>query len=832
PFRIVLFARRSANGGNYALALGMLGGTTVLTACHLFLATFGTALPAVTALALALAVGFESAWRPAKRRLTRAALQRQHGTLCILLAAWGVVLPALMQQAIASAGAISLDVMASPGRALLFQWLVALFVVSPGVYLATRQLLNTGELPAVGSDNGDRDSNPTPSAAAASSPSATLYGASIGYRILHAPGRLVAAWREWIGPSRPLPAAESYRFRYQLGAVAGMTAAAVVLAPFLGLYVTCLIAATLGTGAFLGAWILAYRSSATEATPLSRDDRVTAGPKLRFHAAGETVWNWATFAVVGGLVAIVMRMLNQFAATSGWLVYAQWGAVLAGVALGIRAGLRRSLSRPDRDESVAVAYRLAVAAVCVLLVFGVLIDVSLWINTWLTMPWLVVASRCLIVVALLLPVGLGWGRLSVARTSRQTAAALPRLHVFAVVAGSLSVCWVALRLASTVDVFAILTLALAMLAAVRWSVSRLSRTGAQPPDDERAPSAGLWRRRIRRVAFAASVAALSALPWYRSLYSPLRSARQLFATNVFVARMRGLDRRLLSFLDEGRPVAVVEGDRGTLTLWRYRGTQLQIRENGVPKSLVSTDPRLCPQYSAEVMPAVLPLVLHEKPHHVLLLGANGGVALTTTLSFPVKSVTCVEGDARLQELLKAHVWSESREDPADDGRLRWVTMEPALAVACGGDSYDVIVSTPDQSALLQSSPYFTRGFYRRVSRRLAADGIFCQRFRHVDYGPKPMRIVAKTLQAVFRHVGAVEIAAGEIALLATNSESALSRKGVVKRFQAPHVRNVLSRMGWDWSYPLNLSAFGHEGLKMFADATPTDVNTAANGSFA
>jgi len=876
--------RRASNARNYTLLLGTIGGAYLLTACHLFLATFGTSPQSATALALALALAFELAWkrepRGFRKPLGSSHAMRSHGLLALFAAAWMFALPWGIELALSTAGKIPMDVMAAPGRGLMFQVLTAVVLLSPPLYWLVRTALLLPRFLAGPAFQPDRSESPSPSrpdrACQAGKPD--LRKTTYRWRDF-----VVDVWR-WCrslrGDRPKLPAETAVLARYLLGVVAGLLLCLFVTGPTIGLYAGTLIGAVVGTLVFLVVWVRSPQLSAEE----SGDCPDSLGPadSRRWFA---DIRHGVAVMTAGVLAAALLRMLNQLAAEAAYLVYFEWSMILLGATIGIRrrregvgcpefnfpqlvsAGQNVSIGKLNSGHPTPTStdlfppFFLALVGALTLAAFSLFIDWSLWINAFIVAPWLTIAARCAIVAAVLVPFGFGWGRLALAPVADVPGSprdsALPAFSLFAFVGGFLAARWIAFDRLGTADTLLAAVWSLAAISGIKWGLhfrskrrlatwhcltdaAKVDRRGetddgvrqavAHPPlTTHHSPLTRIW---TRRTAFAAALALLVALPWLRPAFDPVRSARQLFATNVFMARMHGLDRGMLSFLDEGRPVAVEETRRGTLTVWRYRGTQLQLRENGVPKALVSTNPRLVPHFSAEVMPAALPMVLHERPHHVLILGTSGGVSLTTALSFPVKSVTCVEGDGQLVELLRRHVWSESRRRPAADARVQWVPLEPALAVACGGDTYDVIVSTPDESALLKSSPYFTRGFYRGVSRRLADDGIFCQRFHQVDYGAMPLQTAVKTLQSVFRSVGTIEIAAGEMALLATNSPHGLTRAGLVERFQARHVRTVLARIGWDWSFPLNLTAYGNDGLRKFAETDSARVNTAANGRFA
>ncbi|MCA9019616.1 MAG: hypothetical protein KDA74_05710, partial [Planctomycetaceae bacterium] len=159
----------------------------------------------------------------------------------------------------------------------------------------------------------------------------------------------------------------------------------------------------------------------------------------------------------------------------------------------------------------------------------------------------------------------------------------------------------------------------------------------------------------------------------------------------------------------------------------------------------------------------------------------------------------------------------------------------ALAMAASADAenrYDLIISNPVQSVVTQSQAEFTTEFYRNVSRHLNEDGIFCQRFQHIDFGAQPLRVMAQTFRTAFQQVLAIEIANGETLFMGTNSEQGFVRGHLIDRVQAPQVRRTLAQVGWDWSVLLNLAAYSDNALADMAADVKTSVNNTSSGNFA
>lgn len=528
---------------------------------------------------------------------------------------------------------------------------------------------------------------------------------------------------------------------------------------------------------------------------------------------GDAVPAIVVFFATGATLAGLSRWMHQLALASTWIHWTQWACVIAGAALGwawmrgrAHGGIR------DRRSWLGLCLLLGAWPVVLLLAFPLFTEWSLATNSYVSQVWLVLASRVLMVAVVLLPMAAAWGALARVRADVFV------FHPWAAAAGYI-VMQALLMPAFGLDVALVGMVWLLAAAAIVWWIP-----------------ARQWPSRRSIAVLWASAACLIALAWgCRENYCPTRSAKLLFDTGVFNARRDGTNRKLLPFLDEGRCLSLREGRHGTLTVWKYGGTQLQIRESGAPHALIGTDPRACPNSSAEVVPAVMPLVVCKSPRRALVLGLRGGMALQTCLSFPLQELVCVEPDEVAIDLVASGLAGEISQSPLEDDRVRLLRMEPAFAMACLDSRFDVVIGNADQSALAHNAGYFTREFFTRAAHCLSDDGVFAQRFDYVDYGAEPIQVVVASMLAAFRTVVAVETAPRNLLLLGTNSPQGIIRPELATRMQKPHVRDVLSQVGWDWSVLLDLPAYSHgalEKLCQLSDGKSVAANSESNGTFA
>lgn len=606
---------------------------------------------------------------------------------------------------------------------------------------------------------------------------------------------------------------------FSFGLALGVLASGLWLAPWLGLDRLTLIC----TGV-IAAWatvrVLRPQRVVSDSRSEMRDQLATrtrsaseGPPSLTLRVGMDLV----LIAVSGGLFAVWRRMAHQLVPQTSFALAGE----LAAVAIGFSAGIVIAgwLSRRRNVNESLVRLRLAaglvVWSVVAVAAFPWLARGALWLNAFVWQTGWLSLGRSGLTALLLAPVGFAFGLASNSDVMRT------RWQVAVQVSLGLAGFWLTTLIMTSPANPAAVSLCLAALllvsVALRWPLIATSM-----------PS------RIGLLGWATPVLLLACSPMWLANYTPDATARMLFSTHVFTARRGGVEPAQLQRLDDGRLLKVLEGSRGTFSVWKHNGHQIHVREDGVPNGVITTDADIFPHYAAEVLPAALPLMLHETPLRVMVLGLGSGAPLTSVLSFPVQDVICVEPDRSLVRLANEVLYPHPETNPLMDGRLRMVVVDPALAMlGTPPDSgFDVIVSHPDHSFLARSAPCFTRQFYQHVANHLSPAGIFSQRFQMVDYGAEPLRCVAATMQSVFREVMLLEVAPGELALLATNDERGLVRPLLAERVAAPHCRGLLSRMGLDWSSLLVFGGYSHETLAKFVAGGNAEANTVSNSRLA
>ncbi|MCH2203539.1 MAG: hypothetical protein MK102_16350, partial [Fuerstiella sp.] len=309
-----------------------------------------------------------------------------------------------------------------------------------------------------------------------------------------------------------------------------------------------------------------------------------------------------------------------------------------------------------------------------------------------------------------------------------------------------------------------------------------------------APATLLWRAPAisNRFRVMGSLSAAAAVTGIMGASPDMAGpSRLLFSIRPIVAVHRGVSTEMIPETDTARMTESYDSAEGTVTKWRLHADVLETRLNGHSVGEVSTNTSTTPQPAAEVLTCVLPLVLHEHPGSVLLMGDYSGVALRTCQQFPLHRVTVIKPPA-----VRGHDTSDGTSENADTQVL--LTAPEIVIRDTSVAPVDVLISVLADPLRSASLSRMSVSWFRAVSERLAADGVFCQRIRQQYIGRDSVLQLLGRVSEAFENVAMVRIGPGEIALLGSNSSLPLLDQGVLARMSRRHVQRELSRCGWDW----------------------------------
>jgi spermidine synthase len=269
---------------------------------------------------------------------------------------------------------------------------------------------------------------------------------------------------------------------------------------------------------------------------------------------------------------------------------------------------------------------------------------------------------------------------------------------------------------------------------------------------------------------AAAVLAAVAPPWDRSL---LASGGYLYAQYV----PKDLD--LVPLLRAGTLLYYREGASATVSVKRLTGT-LTLAVDG------KTDASNRGDMLTQKLIAHLPLLLHENPREVAIVGLGSGVTAGAALRHPIARADVLEISPEVVEA--ASFFDAENHRALDDPRTRLIVGDGRSHLQLTSRRYDVIVSEPSNPWIAGVAALFTREFFAAAADRLAPGGIIAQWANAYNISDRDLRAIVATFRSVFPDATVWLVGGDDVLLIG-------SRAG------GPPLEARLAGIGAHWSRP-------------------------------
>ncbi len=128
------------------------------------------------------------------------------------------------------------------------------------------------------------------------------------------------------------------------------------------------------------------------------------------------------------------------------------------------------------------------------------------------------------------------------------------------------------------------------------------------------------------------------------------------------------------------------------------------------------------QKGHQILAAHIPMVLHQDPKNVLVIGMGTGQTASRFLMYDIERLDCVDIEKTLPGILKRHFDAEWLSDP----RTRVITDDGRNFTSYTSKKYDIVSIEVGQSFRPQIASFYTVDFYHNVMKRLTKDGLACQ----------------------------------------------------------------------------------------------------------
>jgi spermidine synthase len=186
------------------------------------------------------------------------------------------------------------------------------------------------------------------------------------------------------------------------------------------------------------------------------------------------------------------------------------------------------------------------------------------------------------------------------------------------------------------------------------------------------------------------------------------------------------------------------------------------------------------------MLANLPLLFHQAPDNVAIIGHGGGYTLNSVTQYPmVQSIDAIEID---QVIIEANQYIEDNGEASSDPRVNLIIADGRNYLFTSPHKYDVIISQP--SHIWASSSLFTQEFFEIAKSKLNDGGIFTIWLPRFEMSDFDYAIMVNTLNSVFPHYVQFDFRRNMI-FLASNHQIVVPDDLVISHTEALEVKSEL-----------------------------------------
>ncbi len=265
--------------------------------------------------------------------------------------------------------------------------------------------------------------------------------------------------------------------------------------------------------------------------------------------------------------------------------------------------------------------------------------------------------------------------------------------------------------------------------------------------------AGRLPRTMRIGGAAAAVAAVALValspPWDREL---LASGGYLYAP--FVPK----DLDLEALLKAGTLLYYRDGAAATVSVKRLTGTTTLAVDGKVDASNRS-------DMLTQKLVAHLPLLLHDNPREVGIIGLGSGATVGSALRHPIARADVLEISPEVVEA--SNYFTAENHKALDDPRTHLIVGDGRSHLLLAHRQYDVLISEPSNPWIAGVAALFTREFFLAARERLAPGGIICQWANAYNISEGDLRSIVATFLSVFPNGTAWLVGADDVLLVAS-----------------------------------------------------------------
>ncbi|MBC8412323.1 fused MFS/spermidine synthase [bacterium] len=252
-----------------------------------------------------------------------------------------------------------------------------------------------------------------------------------------------------------------------------------------------------------------------------------------------------------------------------------------------------------------------------------------------------------------------------------------------------------------------------------------------------------------------------------------------------------------------------EGIDSTISVITVKGGNQGLLVNGKVVASASLKDQQC-QYTL----GHLPMLLHNNPRKVLVIGLGTGMTLGATSVHPsVEELTLAEIEPNV--VGAARTFGKYNNNVLDDPKLKIIHNDGRNFLMTTRNRYDVITADPIHPWTQGSGYLYTDEYFKIASEHLLPGGIMCQWLPIYELSAGDLKSVLKTFSKNFKY-SMVWLAQYDAEIIGSDSPIIIDEAELAKRIAFPAIAQNLKSVMMDSSTDfLSYFIMGTEGVEAF-----------------
>ncbi|MDP2983719.1 MAG: fused MFS/spermidine synthase [Candidatus Latescibacter sp.] len=151
--------------------------------------------------------------------------------------------------------------------------------------------------------------------------------------------------------------------------------------------------------------------------------------------------------------------------------------------------------------------------------------------------------------------------------------------------------------------------------------------------------------------------------------------------------------------------------------------------------------------TTQILLAHFPLLFHQSPKQVLVLGLASGITAGETLYYPIEKLDVI--DINQQVVAASNFFRRWNNNVLSNPKTELIVQDGRAHMELTRRKYDVVISEPSNPWMAGLATLFTREFFELVKERLNDKGVFVQWVHSYQMDWDTFTLIGRTFHAVF-----------------------------------------------------------------------------------